>query len=740
MSTVKKRPQLNSDELHRLKWVLGGVLSLIAISALLYLDISAWLILVAGFVLVPVAMVRPALNAHVPAVVHRLIFPALLAYGIWDVYSAGQPVPTLMRVVVLLLLYRAVTARKRRDDLQLVLLGLFVIIVAGVLTVSLAFAVQITAFAGCALIFMLLVTVIDSSVARAGGSDVTTQGNVPAWTQIRMRQLAARVRETADWRLFLLAGSLFLSLVAVSAVLFMAIPRFELQTGFFMDRLLTRKATTGFSDTLKFGDVISIQTDDSVALRVEVSDRAAVPEIPYWRMIVLDEYRDGTFQMSNLLKRAAYLPERTASRIEYSMMRRSGDVRWTFYLEPGVSRYLPLTGGFRRLLFTEPQIFRVSPALRLVALSRDPLSMKAYRVEGMSVDGRFRDDRFDQQVLDRLAAPGGGGPPMLQLSLVEADVALLHSLVREITGGEDLDAAEFARRASLWLARKHPYSLETAIPPGEGDRLVRWLNSDRGGHCELFAGAFTLLARAAGHPTRVVTGFMGGTWNGDYLMVRNSEAHAWCEIRDSNGYWLRADPTNDGPRLLAEESGVQASTAGVVRAGRSGWSAAMDRLRILWYRRIVNFERSDQLALLRLVQERTASFRDNVNGLARNVASLVRGWLAQPWDLRRTGALVGAVVVFFALVWVLWRRGPGWWRSVRSRRVGVLDPVRREAGYWLRRIEPYAGSEITASVEAELLRIRYGRRDGRVDPGRVFGEARRALRVARRCRPAGFKG
>jgi len=41
MSMVKKRPQLELDELRRLKWLLGGVLALIALSSLFYLEIDA---------------------------------------------------------------------------------------------------------------------------------------------------------------------------------------------------------------------------------------------------------------------------------------------------------------------------------------------------------------------------------------------------------------------------------------------------------------------------------------------------------------------------------------------------------------------------------------------------------------------------------------------------------------------------------------------------------------------------
>ena len=47
---------------------------------------------------------------------------------------------------------------KKRDDLQVILLGLFLIVVAGVLTVSLAFAGQILVFTACALGFLLWFT------------------------------------------------------------------------------------------------------------------------------------------------------------------------------------------------------------------------------------------------------------------------------------------------------------------------------------------------------------------------------------------------------------------------------------------------------------------------------------------------------------------------------------------------------------------------------------------------------
>ena len=51
--------------------------------------------------------------------------------------------------------------------------------------------------------------------------------------------------------------------------------------------------------------------------------------------------------------------------------------------------------------------------------------------------------------------------------------------------------------------------------------------------------------RAAGVPARIVTGYQGGELNpnGNYLIVRQSDAHAWTEVWLENQGWVRVDPT-----------------------------------------------------------------------------------------------------------------------------------------------------------------------------------------------------
>ena len=52
--------------------------------------------------------------------------------------------------------------------------------------------------------------------------------------------------------------------------------------------------------------------------------------------------------------------------------------------------------------------------------------------------------------------------------------------------------------------------------------------------------------RASGIPARIVGGYLGGTMNpyGNYLIVHQSDAHAWVEVFLKRKGWVRIDPTS----------------------------------------------------------------------------------------------------------------------------------------------------------------------------------------------------
>ncbi|MEZ5592297.1 MAG: transglutaminase-like domain-containing protein [Gammaproteobacteria bacterium] len=74
--------------------------------------------------------------------------------------------------------------------------------------------------------------------------------------------------------------------------------------------------------------------------------------------------------------------------------------------------------------------------------------------------------------------------------------------------------------------------------------MDEFCSKTRRGFCEHYAGSFAFLMRAAGIPARVILGYQGANMCGDYLIVRQSDAHAWVEVwLDEQGSWTRIDPT-----------------------------------------------------------------------------------------------------------------------------------------------------------------------------------------------------
>ena len=771
-----RRPQLALDEMRQLKWLLGGMLILLSVWTVFYLDVEAWTLMGLTTLAVAAGLVWPAWPAHLPRIFHTLAFPFIVAFFLGDLWLKGEMLPAMVRLDILLLLYRGISYRQRRDDLQVIVLGLFLIVVAGVLTVSLTFAVQILAFTGCALAFLLVITLTDSvevkAPAKKGLKGLITwnapETGLPAWAaQVDWRRLGRRLRAVADWRVLVLGGILFAGVVGVSALLFLAIPRFQMDNSLFLERFISKKARSGFNDTIRFGDVSEIQQDTSVALSVDVSDPKEVPAAPYWRMLVLDEYREGGFRLSSRMSREGFARERTGTALRgEARPKLSQQAQWTFYLESGVSRYLPLLGRFEQLRFREVQNFRPSAELGLVLLRAEPATMTAYRVEGMDFSESLPDPIFAERWKARGAAEtsagaGGRGEGLMQrrLELSLSDRAALARAVVEMMrssasakasvekGGTpaasgSAGAAEFERAASAWLTNNHGYTLSPKIPGGAGDPLVRWTVSKEPGHCELFAGAMVMLAREAGFAARVVIGFRGGSWNGysSNFTVRNSDAHAWAEIWDAGrGAWLRADALAPAGAVEAAAKGGEAAIAG--RLDRS-WTARFDSLRVFWYRRIVNFDARSQVETLQAVKAATETTGKRVRASLERAVAELKAWLAGPWDVRRVAGVFGVVAVLVGAGWAgwnfrFWMRDFRWGRGERK-----VDPVRREAGRLLVRLREQSGgagrvasgerAEV-ATVRAELERLRFGARTTWTHPEGVLRRARGMVRARQKA-------
>lgn len=79
----------------------------------------------------------------------------------------------------------------------------------------------------------------------------------------------------------------------------------------------------------------------------------------------------------------------------------------------------------------------------------------------------------------------------------------------------------------------------------EDNPIETFLFETRYGFCSHYASTFVYLMRVANIPARVVTGYQGGEFNevGNFLEIKQADAHAWAEVWLDKHGWVRFDPT-----------------------------------------------------------------------------------------------------------------------------------------------------------------------------------------------------
>ena len=734
--------RLTLDELHQLKWLIGGLLTLLSIWALSGLDLIGFGLNSIMIIVICFALLKPDLVHAIPEVFwSRFVVPLILILMLVD-FGLGftSLIAPLMRMVILLLIYRTLAPRNRREDLQMLLLSLFSIIVSGAITVSLLFAVQILLFTPLAMAFLLIVCLLDR------GTESATYR--PSWEQFSLRRLIRRIRRAIEIRVLILCSLLFVFVVTLSTGFFILIPRFDIgQTIPFMQ--METKPRSGFSDTVSLNSVSEIIEDQSIALRIDVPDLESISSLPYWRILVLDRYQSGEFSLSDRginFRNYAKLRELsrwTKRQVPLNLRKRE---QWTFYFEGGVSQYLPLPTMFQTLRFTKEHSVKLLPDLHVIGLDVVQKSTFYYQIEDLAWDVRapasdLENEVFDQHAVHDNSENGAVSDyPLttLDLPLNEDDQSLLSKLNNELIGNAgNLSTAEYSERVTLYLRENYRYSLNPDSVGGLDDPIVSWLNAGSAGHCELFAGAFILLARQAGYPARMVVGFVGGSWNAveDFFVVRNRDAHAWAEIYDAETEeWLRVDPTPGGSAVNPE---IAVPIDFEIETGMWAW---VDSLRMQWYRRIVSFDQDEQLEMATSLIDLGDSLLKEFSSSFKALLASLKDWFSRPFSresLLRAGVILGVCFVFY----YLWRTFFSWSELFLRlfRRGSALSPVRKQASRYMVKVRIKMSDSGTDEVHAEVLRKLYFQLEAlRFGPGAslqvatpIFRKTRSALRGSR---------
>jgi protein-glutamine gamma-glutamyltransferase len=288
----------------------------------------------------------------------------------------------------------------------------------------------------------------------------------------------------------------------------------------------TRTGTSGLSDTMTPGSLSKLTLSDEVAFRVLFESPIPTQRHLYWRGPVMWDFDGRTWKASRFFYNTP-LAEATGESVSYEVILEPHNRQWLFALDiPGQVPPRAFIGGDFQLYSSQP------------VKSRLRYSMMSY------LNAAFGEEENRFALRRALHLPEGSNP---------RTVAHAQAL-----RAKHPDDKAFVEQVLGMFRHKFLYTLE---PPLLGEHPVDdFLFSTRSGFCEHYASAFAVLMRAGGIPARIVTGYQGGEINnfGNYLIVRQADAHAWTEIWLPGRGWIRVDPTSIASPLRVN-SGISAA-------------------------------------------------------------------------------------------------------------------------------------------------------------------------------------
>jgi len=274
-------------------------------------------------------------------------------------------------------------------------------------------------------------------------------------------------------------------------------------------------ARSGLTDSMSPGSIQGLFMDDSPAFRVSFKTGLPNQSELYWRGPVFWDFDGSTWKTSYLSRNipAENKPDLDAAVFRYEVQMEPTEQRWLFALDYPV---------------LVPRGTRLSVDYQLLA-DRPITQLRTYT---MASDPHFTDSLKLKETLRKAALelPDGFNPRTAEMM---ADWR-----------AEATSDTSIVQRALAYFNQQNFYY--TLNPPLLSKHTVDdFLFNTRRGFCEHYASAFTVMMRMAGIPARVVTGYQGGWYSilGSYLLVRQSDAHAWSEVWIKGSGWIRIDPT-----------------------------------------------------------------------------------------------------------------------------------------------------------------------------------------------------
>ena len=403
-----------------------------------------------------------------------------------------------------------------------------------------------------------------------------------------------------------MSSKLMLFAMPIMLILFLLFPRIPGPLWGLPEDAFTRN--TGLNDEMSPGSINRLISSSEIAFRVSFD--GAIPEHHerYWRGIVLSRYDGKTWTRHDAPRSA--LPNiehrnNIASDYDYTITLQPTNMDWLLSLEYPDEH----EAQFR---FTREGSLHADNKINNVINYR--LSSRTDSVNR---------SLFEQEDFKNRLLPVDRNPQTLQLAQeMLARSTDVRSYVEEVLN--HFRNNEFIYTLNPELLGEHA--------------MDDFLFETRKGFCEHYASAFVYLMRAAGIPSRVVIGYMGGRMNplDDYMIVRQSDAHAWTEVWIDD-HWQRVDPTAAvSPERIEQgllNAGLELDQLPLLMVSDNTWlknaTFLYDSFQNSWNQWVIGFNKNKQNRLLRSLGFDDASTSDLILLLvvSLSMAALIVTWL-----------------------------------------------------------------------------------------------------------------
>ena len=672
----------------------------IASLLLVVLSIVAFSIAELDFAMLFIGVVLAVLSWYVtegprgrslPGWATNILTVALLAGSVLDFITRGTiegAMGALGRFLLWLLVIKLFARRTDNEDAQRFTLATMLVLTGCLESVELVFGLLVLAYAGLAA-WTAMLWRLSKGAEAARAAREREKGFAPP--------LEIAFGRRASPQLHRLGGAALVSIFCLSVVGFFAFPR--LQNVRFGEGVMG--AVTGFSDEidLRGGDRITESRRELFTLQWfdPAGDPVQAARPLLLRGAVLDSYdiedqrwytRRSTQALSTVrtmtdgrmldLTGGAASDNRGRYRARIELRALSGEVLFSLYAPVAIATSDPRTVSVDRGTLILKDI-SVDPGGRLwyyeLLVQPQP---DAATLAGLTEGARAP------------RSPRAAGFPVTELEPIARDILAEVSRTANIPPEPAPDAEpserwtrnrEVARAIASWMKSTFTYTTDLSAfgrIPGE-DPIVSFLTRYRSGHCEYFASALCAVLRSLGIESRIVTGFIAMEYDeqSQHYVVRESNAHAWVEVRTGEQGWTAVDAT-------PEESLFEIQERNRSVADRFRW--IYSRLEFLWNSGVVAYDSTSQQSIAARVE---SGWRDAMSARIQAVVARMRT-IATSLSLGAAGGIwftvigIGTCTAGLALLIVALRRRR-LRAALRVERLPARDRVRlqRDAAFYI---------------------------------------------------------